>query len=97
MLEGDQLGNIAAHAGINGRKFDLRAVHMKLLGGRLDGQAYVDLDRPLGATAEFTWEKLDFKKLALIFPQLKEMNGEMAGDLRLAPATVPRPREPWPW
>ena len=90
-LEGDQLGSIAAHAGIHGRQIDLRGLHMKLLGGRLDGQAYADLDRPIGATAEFTLQQLDFKKLALIFPELHEMSGEMTGSLRLAPATVPRP------
>jgi hypothetical protein len=93
-LRGDQLGNIVAYAGVDGQKVDVRAVHMKLLGGRLDGQAYADPDRPLNATAEFTWEKIDFKKLALIFPQLNQMSGEMTGSVRLAPATVPRPREP---
>ena len=74
-----------------GRELDLRGIHMRLLGGRFDGQAHSDLDRLKTSTAEFTWEKLDFKKLALIFPQLKEFSGELTGGLRIAPTVEPHP------
>ena len=93
-IKKQRLGLIEAHGGLLGRDFDLRAVHMDLLGGRLDGQAFASLDHPQKATAEFTWERLDLQKLALLFPLLKDLHGQMTGDLRLAPATVPRPREP---
>lgn len=93
-LKGELLGNVIVHAGLNGREIDVRGVHMKLLGGRFDGQAHATLDDPLASTFEFTWENLDFKKFAAIFPQLKDLSGSMTGDARLAPATVPHPREP---
>jgi hypothetical protein len=92
-LKGDRLGELVAHAGAYGRELDVRGVHMRLLDGRLDGQAHGHLDHLLDSTAEFTWEKLDLKKVALIFPQIKEMSGELTGDLRIAPTTVARPRE----
>ncbi|HET6250704.1 MAG TPA: hypothetical protein VFE47_23650 [Tepidisphaeraceae bacterium] len=93
-LKGEKLGDLVAYAGIDGRELDVRGVHMQMLGGRLDGQAHADLNEPLKSTAEFTWENLDLKKFALIFPQLNELKGQMAGDLRVAPTSVPRPREP---
>ena len=93
-LKKEVLGDMVIHAGLNGREIDLRAAHMRLLGGRFDGQAHTNLDNLQGSTAEFTWEKLDLKKLALIFPQLKDMSGQLVGAIRLAPSTVPHAREP---
>ncbi len=93
-LKGEVLGNMEAFAGLEGREIDLRSAHMRLLGGRFDGQAHANLDNLITSTAEFTWENLDLQKLALIFPQLKEVHGILTGNARLAPTTVPRPREP---
>ncbi|HZL38129.1 MAG TPA: hypothetical protein VFC78_22630 [Tepidisphaeraceae bacterium] len=93
-FKGDAVGQVIAHAGIYERTVDLRSFNMRLLGGRVDGQAVASLDDLLGAKGEFTWERLDLQKLALSFPVLKDLSGRVTGDARLAPATVPRPREP---
>ena len=97
LLQGDVLGEFQMFAGLDGREVDVRAVHVKLLGGRLDGQAHANLDEPLRATAEFTWQDLDLQNLGAVFPrmkQLRDLRGTLSGDARLGPATVPRPREP---
>ncbi|HWE92715.1 MAG TPA: hypothetical protein VG269_01965 [Tepidisphaeraceae bacterium] len=93
-LKQGRLAEMNAHAGIDGRVLDVRSIHADLLGGRMDGFARADFDELTKATAEATWENLDFAKLAVLFPGLKDLGGEMNGHARLAPATVPRPREP---
>ncbi|MDB5304552.1 MAG: hypothetical protein JWM97_2101 [Phycisphaerales bacterium] len=93
-LKQGRLAEFTAHAGVEGRVLDVRSIHADLLGGRLDGFARADFDELTKATAEATWENIDFGKLAALFPGLKDLTGQMTGHVRLAPATVPRPREP---
>ena len=84
-LNGKKVGDFVAYAGMSGHEFDVRGIHMKLFGGRLDGQAHANLDQLLSSTAEFTWQNLETSQLALIFPQVSEMSGSLTGGLRIAP------------
>ncbi|MDB5357245.1 MAG: hypothetical protein JWN24_3698 [Phycisphaerales bacterium] len=93
-LKQGRLADMTAHAGVDGRVLDVRSIHADLLGGRIDGFARADFDELTKATAEVTWENLDFAKIAVLFPGLKDLGGQMNGHARLAPATVPHPREP---
>ena len=93
-LGGKALGDLEVYAGVWERVVDVRAIHLRMLGGRADGQARLDLGHFTTSTAELSWENLDTTVLTTFYPELKDMGGTMTGNLRLAPAEVHRPLEP---
>jgi hypothetical protein len=93
-LDGRPLGELEMYAGVWERIVDVRGIHFKLLNGRADGQARLDLEHFTRSTGELTWVNLDAKVLSAFYPQLKDFSGLMTGNARLAPAQVYRPLEP---
>jgi hypothetical protein len=80
-------------ADIRNRLVTLTSVSGHVLNGPFAGSARIDLDKPLEATGRFTWQDIDFEKLAILNPKAMDgLAGFSSGTVMMAPALGVEPR-----
>jgi hypothetical protein len=88
------LGEIRVLASMRDRTVDLRQTEGNLLGGKITGDAVVDIDDLNKARANLAWDGLESGRFMRLYPDLKGFAGVLSGSARLAPAEVERPLGP---
>jgi hypothetical protein len=95
MLDGrTKLGHSELSATVLHRAISIDRLDGNILTGKFNGVANLDLDKPLTATGQVVWDRVDGATLATVFPALRGMGGQYSGTITLEPARDPRPLEP---
>jgi hypothetical protein len=94
LLGGTPLAHLAVDADIVKRIVKLDKLSGSVLTGTFDGNAAIDLDKPLLARGQIVWKNVDAASVAQVFPALEGAGGIFSGAITLAPAIDPRPLEP---
>ncbi len=88
------LGHAEISLGFGGRSIAMRKLTGDFLGGKFDGNADINLDRPLQGNAQIRWSQLDSAKLVALSRGLEGLSGKYSGTITLSPAIAPRPLGP---
>jgi hypothetical protein len=96
-LKDQPAGDAHLLADFRGRTLDLRNLAFDGLDGTVQGQALVNLDRPLEARGTVFFENFNAARLTDFFPEnevLVGLGGRFSGRARLSPSNSPRALEP---
>jgi hypothetical protein len=88
------LGEVRLLPSMRDRTIDLREADGNLLGGKITGDAVVDIDDLNRSRVNVAWDGLQSERFARLYPYFTDVGGSLAGNARLAPATVERPLGP---
>ena len=83
-------------ADVRGRTMDLTDLSGRVLNGTFQGQAQIDLGKPLEAAGRLEWAGVDAGALGPITGNkaLDDLGGKFSGTVTIAPSRDPRPLEP---
>ena len=73
---------------------DISKINFRILSGTGGGKATVDLSRPLLASGQIRWDKVDAATLATFIPAAEGLGGIFSGAITISPARDPRPLAP---
>ena len=94
MLGKTRLAHADADANITNRAIDLVKLDGHILTAPFGGSAKLDLDKPLAASGQLSWDSVDGAAIATVFPSLEGFGGKYSGTITLDTAHDPRPLEP---
>ncbi|MCC7351739.1 MAG: hypothetical protein IT446_14355 [Phycisphaerales bacterium] len=93
-LDDKPLGKLSLDADLRGRVVNLKTIGGDIFGGSIQGQATVDLDRPMLSRGQVGWSAIDNDQVADVFPALDPLDGRFSGTIQFAPSEDSRALEP---
>lgn len=89
------LGKVELDADLQGRSAVIKKIGGDIFGGSIQGQARVDLDKPMQSRGQFAWSAIDDDQVAAVFPALDPLDGRFSGAVQFEPSEDARALEPF--
>jgi hypothetical protein len=93
-LDDKPLGKLSLDSVLQGRVVNLKQIGGDIFGGSIQGQAVVDIDKPMLSRGQVGWSAIDNDQVAAVFPELEPLHGRFSGNIQFSPAEDSRALEP---
>lgn len=95
LLREQEFSRVRVVATVQGQTVNIRELHAETLGGTLDGQAEIPLNRWKSSTAKLAWQGIQPRRLQPWVPQFERFEGVVSGSLEIERVeAAARPPEP---